>query len=190
MNIYINDNIIETDNITDKKSLLEIVDSKLDDEIIEKIYFDEVEVSLNYFQENEIKLEKLNKIKFQTKELSLLIEETLKEAEKYLPKLKKALKNSAFMFKNKEEQRASGLLDKTLEGIEWYLEVINGIISLTDNEELQDQGNKILSSFTQSLNRAMVALQNKHYNYLGDILEVEMLEYLNKLSDFNKKLLK
>jgi hypothetical protein len=94
------------------------------------------------------------------------------------------------MFKNKEKQRASGLLDKTLEGIEWYLEVINGIISLTDNEELQDQGNKILSSFTQSLNRAMVALQNKHYNYLGDILEVEMLEYLNKLSDFNKKLLK
>lgn len=82
-------------------------------------------------------------------------------------------------------------MDKTLEGIQWYLEVINGIISLSlmDNEELKDKGNKILSDFTQALNRAMIALQNEDYEYLGDLLEVEMMEYLTKLSDFNQELL-
>jgi hypothetical protein len=62
-------------------------------------------------------------------------------------------------------------------------------MSLIDNEELKDKGNKILSDFTQALNRAMVALQNENYDYLGDLLEVEMVEYIDKLKDFNQELL-
>jgi hypothetical protein len=35
----------------------------------------------------------------------------------------------------------------------------------------------------------MVALQNEDYDYLGDLLEVEMVEYLEKLRNFNQELL-
>jgi len=35
----------------------------------------------------------------------------------------------------------------------------------------------------------MIALQNEDYNYLADLLEVEMVEYLDKLSEFNQELL-
>ena len=150
---------------------------------------DEVEVSLKYFQENELDLDRIDEIKFETKKVEQLITETLVEAENYLPKLKKALNNAAELFKNGKEADASDLLDKTLEGIQWYLEVVNGILSLIDNEELKDKGNKILTDFTQALNRAMIALQNEDYDYLGDLLEVEMMEYLGKLSDFNQELL-
>jgi hypothetical protein len=62
-------------------------------------------------------------------------------------------------------------------------------MSLIDNKELKDKGNKILSDFTQALNRAMVSLQNENYDYLGDLLEVEMVEYIDKLKDFNQELL-
>jgi hypothetical protein len=190
MEIYINEKVIDTDGITNKKDILELVETKLDNEVIDTIHLDEVEVSLKYFQENELNLERIDKIKFESKKVEQLITETLKEAENYLPKLKNALNNSAEFFKNDKEADASDLLDKTLEGIQWYLEVINGIISLIDNEELKDKGNKILSDFTQALNRAMIALQNEDYDYLGDLLEVEMVEYLDKLKDFNQELLK
>ena len=62
-------------------------------------------------------------------------------------------------------------------------------MSLIENGELKDKGNKILSDFTQALNRAMVALQNENYDYLGDLLEVEVTEYLAKMSSLNQELL-
>ncbi|SFL22304.1 hypothetical protein [Halanaerobium salsuginis] len=188
MEIYINENVI-AEAVTDKNDILKLVESKLENEIVDTIHLDEVEVSLEYFQENELDLERIDKIKFESKKVEQLITETLKEAEDYLPKLKNALNNSAELFKNGKEADASDLLDKTLEGIQWYLEVINGIMSLIDNEELKDKSNKILSDFTQALNRAMVSLQNENYDYLGDLLEVEMVEYIDKLSDFNQELL-
>jgi hypothetical protein len=189
MKIYINENVIEAEEINEKNEILELVESKLENEIVDTIHLDQVEVSLEYFQENELDLEKIDKIKFESKKVEQLITETLTEAENYLPKLKNALNNSAELFKNEKEADASDLLDKALEGIQWYLEVINGIMSLIDNAELKDKGNKILSDFTQALNRAMVALQNENYDYLGDLLEVEMMEYLDKLKDFNQELL-
>jgi len=189
MKIYINENLIEAESVKDKNDILELVEANLENEIIDTIHLDEVEVSLEYFQENELDLERIEKIKFESKKVEQLITETLEEAEDYLPKLKNALNNSAELFKNGKEADASDLLDKTLEGIQWYLEVINGIISLIDNKELKDKGNKILSDFTQALNRAMVSLQNENYDYLGDLLEVEMVEYIDKLSDFNQELL-
>lgn len=190
MNIYLNDKLIEDTEITAKEDILELIDSKLEREIIDTIYLDEVDVSLAYFQENELDLERINSIKFETKKVLVLIEETLTKAEEYLPKLKDALNNSAAKFKEDQVEAAADLLDKTLKGIEWYLEVINGIISLIENQELKDKGNEILKDFTQALNRAMVALQNEDFDYLADLLEVEMVEYLDKLSAFNKKLLK
>jgi hypothetical protein len=189
MEIYINEKVIDTDGITDKNDILELVEANLENEIIDTIYLDEVEVSLEYFQENELDLDRIDKIKFESKKVEQLITETLTEAEDYLPKLKKALNNSAEFFKNEKEADVSDLLDKTLEGIQWYLEVVNGILSLIDNKELKDKGNKILTDFTQVLNRAMVSLQNEDYDYLGDLLEVEMVEYLEKLKDFNQELL-
>jgi hypothetical protein len=189
MKIYINENQIEAESVTDKNDILKLVETKLDNEIIDTIHLDDVEVSLEYFQENELELVRIDKIKFESKKVEQLITETLKEAENYLPKLKNALNNSAELFKNDKEADASDLLDKTLEGIQWYLKVINGIMSLIDNEELKDKGNKILTDFTQALNRAMISLQNEDYDYLGDLLEVEMVEYLEKLSGFNQDLL-
>jgi len=189
MNIYLNDNLIKDIEITAKEEILELIDSKLEREIVDTIYLDEVDVSLAYFKENELDLERLSEIKFETKTVPVLIEETLTQAEDYLPKLKDALNNSAAKFKEDEVEAAADLLDKTLEGIEWYLEVINGIIPLIDKQELKDKGNKILKDFTQALNRAMVALQNEDFDYLADLLEVEMVEYLDKLSDFNQELL-
>ena len=189
MEIYINENQIEAEAVTDKKDVLELVETNLDNEIIDTIQLDDVEISLEYFQENDLDLKRIEKINFESQKVEQLIKETLLEAEDYLPKLKNALNNSAEFFKNGKEADASDLLDKTLEGIQWYLEVINGIMSLIDNKELKNKGNKILSDFTQALNRAMVALQNEDYDYLGDLLEVEMVEYLDKLKDFNQELL-
>jgi len=189
MKIYINENVIEAEDVTEKNNILKLVETNLENEIVDTIHLDEVEVSLEYFQENELDLERIDEIKFKSKRVEQLITETLKEAEDYLPKLKNALNNSAELFKNGKEADASDLLDKALEGIQWYLEIINGIISLIDNKELKDKGNEILSDFTQALNRAMVALQNENYDYLGDLLEVEMVEYIDKLKDFNQELL-
>src|SRR6056297_1706260 len=117
MNIYFNDELIKDTKITAKEEILELIDTKLEREIIDTIYLDEVDVSLAYFQENELDLERIDAIKFETKKVSVLIEETLSQAEDYLPKLKNALNNSAAQFKEEQVEAAADLLDKTLKGI-------------------------------------------------------------------------
>lgn len=97
MLIYFNNVKIELD-ISNKDDILNTIESKLDNEIIKTIYLDDVEVSLKYFRETELNLERFKEINFETQKINKLINETVKEAESYLPKLKTALKESAQLF--------------------------------------------------------------------------------------------
>ena len=190
MEIYINDEKIDIDIETkDKEEVLAEARDNITDEIIDKIYLDEVEVSLDYFKENSIKLDKIDKIRFVTKKNEVLVEETLNQAKEYLPKLKNALIQTAKLYENKKLNVAAEKLDQCLDGLEWYTEVMSGIYNLIDEKDISEQGKELLNKLNKANTRAMVALQNENYDYLSDIIKVEVVEYLQNLDNLNNKLL-
>ncbi|PUU86215.1 MAG: hypothetical protein CI948_2909, partial [Halanaerobium sp.] len=75
---------------------------------------------MKYFQETELDLERFEEIKFETQKINKLINETIKEAESYLPKLKAGLNESAKLFRRKDYSKASKLFNQVVDGIEWY----------------------------------------------------------------------
>jgi len=190
MDIYLNESMINIElNNLSKKNILNEITERIDNEIIETIYLDEVEVSLDYFKDNNIELDKLNEIKFITKKVSVLLKETQLEIKEYLPKLKTALFETAELYKQEKIEKAADKLNKCLDGLEWYTEVMNSIMNLTESKELAEHGKKLLNKFDNATTRAMIGLQNGNYQYLADIIEAEIVEYLSKLEELNDKLL-
>jgi predicted house-cleaning noncanonical NTP pyrophosphatase (MazG superfamily) len=188
MNIYLNEESIEI-NSAEKSKIVEKISSKLEEEIIEKIYLDEIEVDLDYFINNDLNLERFNEIKFISKDTNKLISETLQEAEEYLPKLKEGLKNTAEELRRDNVEDASQFLNQSLDGLEWYLHVLNSILDLRDEDILTQNLKKYIEKFNLALNRAVIALKKEEYNDLADLLEAEIISYLDTFSEFNKQLL-
>jgi len=190
MEVIINETKVEIDlDELSKDEILEKVREELEDEIIDRIYLDEVEVYFDYFKENSIKLDKIDEVTFLTKENEVLIEETLVQAEEYLPKLKEALNQAAHLYKSKSLNKAADKLDQCLDGLEWYTEAMSGIYNLIDEEEVSDTGKDLLDKMNKANSRAMVAMQNENHDYLSDIIKFEIVDYLDKLNDLNSELL-
>jgi len=189
MKLYLNQKHLDDINTMKNKSeILELVASKLDNEIIKTIYLDDVDVSLKYFQENEINLERIEEINFETQKIKNLINETIEEANAYLPKLREAIIKSADLFRKKEYDGGSKLFNQAVDGLEWYLNILNSIIDLKKDNTV-DEVEDLLKKLNMALNRAMISLNKKEYNDFADLLEVEIIEYLDKLQSYHQELL-
>lgn len=190
MEIYLNDRKIQINSKDyNKEVILKEVQEELHNEIIDKIYLDEVDVSIDYFLDNNIKIEELEKVSFETKKTEVLIEETLQQAKQYFPNLKEALGNTAELYKIGSIGSASNRLDKCLTGLEWYVEAMHGIFSLIEKDSISEKGKIELEKLNKSNNRALLALQNGNYDYLAETIEHEILTYLEKIDDLNYTLL-
>ena len=190
MSIYINNEKTDLETTgKDKEKILRRIRGDLNDEIIDRVYLDEVEVSLAYFQENNISSDKIEKINFVTKKNEILIEETLILAKKYLTKLENALIQTAQLYENYMVYQGAEKLDKCLSGLEWYTEVTNSIYNLIDKEGISDKGKELLDKLNRANTRAMVALQKEDYQYFSDILEVKVVEVLGELDVLNDSIL-
>ena len=190
MSIYINNEKTDLETTgKDKEKILRRIRGDLNDEIIDRVYLDEVEVSLAYFQENNINSDKIEKINFVTKKNEILIEETLILAKKYLTKLENALIQTAQLYENYMVYQGAEKLDKCLSGLEWYTEVTNSIYNLIDKEGISDKGKELLDKLNRANTRAMVALQKEDYQYFSDILKVKVVEVLGELDVLNDSIL-
>lgn len=188
MNIYLNSKSVEI-NTKNKEKIIENIKKRLEDEIIEIIYLDEVEVSLNYFLNNNLELDRFDKIKFISKKVELLIKETLNQAEEYLPRLKTGIKETTIELRNENYQKISELIDPVINGLEWYLNILNSVIKLREEKTITKNIRNHLKKFNLALNRVMIAFEKESYENLADLLDVDILSYLDTFIKFNKKLL-
>ena len=189
MDIYINNKLkIKMGNL-DKVDILNKVREKSENEIIDKIYLDDVEITVDYFKSNNIDLTELERIEFKTKEVKVLVEETLIQAQDYLPKLTETLTKTAKFYEENNLDVAANYLDACLNGIEWYIGAMTSIYNLIENEEVSRKGKNLLKRLDEANSRALVALQKENFNYLSVIIEVEIVEKLKKIDNLNEILL-
>ena len=159
MQLLINENEIEENKFIGLNSneLLNKIKDNLNDEIIDKIFINDIEVNLDYMLENVFSIEEAQKIEISTKKTDVLIKETLIEANEYLPNLKNAINKTSRLFRIGEYNKANEVFNQVVNGIEWYINILNSIIDLKDKDNFVDEIKKLLNdSTTKSLKNIVI----------------------------------
>ena len=189
MEIFINDKKIENNNYKSLTlpELLKKAKDNLNNEILKEIFVNGVEVNEKYLKESLLDIKDIKKIKFVTQKTEKLIKNSLKEAEEYLPKLKEGILEAADYFRNGEEEKANNRYQQTLNGLEWYTDVIIKILAILNDEELYKESQKLINDLNEPLTDLMTAYNKDDIVLVADILEYEITEYIDNFIEFNKK---
>lgn len=172
-----------------KQEIMDLIDEKIENKIIEKINVDDTEISFDYFVENINDKLNFDTINFITKDIDLLIEESLKKSSTYLPKLKKLLYTIADLYRDYEEKEALTKLNIFIDGIDWYTNILDKSLILIDDQDFRMKGKLLLEDFNQAINEDSTALNNTNYEYLADLLETKTADKIEELIKFNQEIL-
>lgn len=172
-----------------KQEIMDLIDEKIENKIIEKINVDDTEISFDYFVENINDKLNFDTINFITKDIDLLIEESLKKSSTYLPKLKKLLYTIADLYRDYEEEEALTKLNIFIDGIDWYTNILDKSLILIDDQDFRMKGKLLLEDFNQAINEDSTALNNTNYEYLADLLETKTADKIEELIKFNQEIL-
>jgi hypothetical protein len=189
MIIYLNN-----EEVTDKYKKLNIPDilnkinDNLKDEVISKIFINNIEVNEEYVKEEIDNKKNIKEIKLITRSSKSLILETINESSNYLPRLKKGIKDTVSLFRNGEEKIAHNKYQLIIDGLKWYIEVITRITSLLDQKKFSDEINNLINDMNKPLNDLMVAYKKEDYVLVADILEYGIVEYVESMIEFNEKI--
>ena len=188
MEVYIDDNLIdELSDQNDVEILLEEIYNRLETKIIEEILLDGVPINKDFLMNN-CNLDQISKLKFKTKQINELIEETLDTASDYLTKLKEGIGDTAQLFRQGDLKEGNLKYQSCVEGLEWYMNTLDNILSLLDNEKLTEDGEKLLKDLNELLIELMKAFENEDFVFVADILEYEVKNYVEEFTSFNQKL--
>ncbi|ADL11809.1 hypothetical protein [Acetohalobium arabaticum] len=187
MEVYINEDQLEGVS-GDIEEIISNVHSRLDREIVEQIYLNDMRVNEDLLLSSDFEFDEESILKFETKEVNQLIEETLSEIDMYLPKLKEGVINTAQLFRQEKLEKGRAKYESCLEGLEWYINVLQNILSLLDSEELTKQGEEILIEFNKRLRDVMKKMQIKDFDSAADLLEDEIVDYIGQFNELNDKL--
>lgn len=189
MIIYLNNEEINGKyNSLELPDILKEIKNNLEDEILQGIIVNDVEVNEKYLKETLIAKKDIKTLKFITKKTEKLIKETIVEAAEYLPKLKKGISDTVSHFRNGEEKQAHDNYQLIMDGLQWYTGVLLKIISLLDEQELYNKAEDMIKELNKSLSDVMVAYNKQDYVLVADILEYEIIEYVDSFIDLNNKI--
>lgn len=166
--------------------ILNLIQSELDERIIEKIFINEVEVNQEYLTDDLIEIDDIKELKIETKTIDSLISDTLDEIKVYLPKLKNGCIDAADLFRNNELKEANDKFQLILNGIEWYTKTISRILTLLEDDELKDQLENELILMNTTLKELIDAHENEDIVLVADILEYELIEFIDRFIEKNK----
>lgn len=189
MKVYLDDKELN-DNYS-KFTLPQILDdikSKLNKQIIRGIYMNDVKINKRYLKDSLVSKEDIDEIKFITQNTDDLIKETLEEIDSYLPRLKNGCLNTANFFRNGEFKKANNKLQLILDGINWYIESTNNIVNLLKNKDLKNEVKDNLILLNNFLEELYEAQENEDNILIADILEFEIVEFINEFIFLNKKI--
>ena len=189
MKIYLDENELEKEyQSLSLPELLNSVKSNLQDKIINRIFINDVEVNEKYLEESLVEKTDIEEIKFTTRDTKDLIQETLNEIERYLPILKKGMLDTADLFRMGNTEEASTKYQQVLEGIEWYLQSTSSILNIIGNKKTLDDQKETIDKFNKLLGDIMVAYKKDDFILVADMLEYEMVEYIDDFIEFNENI--
>lgn len=189
MKIYINDREIEDEyNSLTLPEILDKIKTNLDNEILQEIQINEVEVNEKYLKDSLIEKEDIDEINFITQKTGDLIKNTINQAADYLPKLKEGIAETADYFRNGEEKKGNNKYQQIIDGIEWYNDVITKILTIINNEKLYNESQELIKELNKPLTELIVAYNKDDIVLVADILEYEIVDYIDEFIEFNRKL--
>jgi hypothetical protein len=189
LKVYINDKKLKYENYSSLTlpELLKKIKNDLDNEILREIYVNEVQVNEKYLRESLLDKEDIEKIKFVTQNTEELVKNSLNEADDYLPKLKKGILDTADYFRNGEDEKGNNTYQQIVEGLEWYTDIITKILSIINHEELYNESQEVIKDLNEPLTELMEAYNKNDIVLIADILEYEIVDYIERFIELNNK---
>jgi len=191
MKLYLDEREIKEDGIINKDlaDIFNIIRNQLEDKIIKKMYINNIEVNEKYIEDSMIDKEDVNELKFETQDVQTLILETSQEIKIYLPKLKSGCKDTSELFRINKAEEMNKKYRLILDGLNWYSKTTKNIISLLDVNKLNKKYNNLMISFNEILSELIVAYESGDNILVADILEYEIVEFINEFQDLNNQVL-
>ncbi|MFW5795448.1 MAG: hypothetical protein ACOCV1_08205 [Bacillota bacterium] len=189
--IKINGKKIEfKDHKTNIKKIIEYVNSKTkENEIIkDNVLLNGTKTNIKYLLDSDLSINDIDLIEFYTQKVDKLIDETINQASKYLPKLNSGIKDVVSLFRNGQEKETHNKIRLIIDGLEWYTTVIIKITSLLDQKDLSKEIKQLINNMNKPLSDLMVAYNKDDYVLVADILEYEIFEYVETMIEFNERI--
>ncbi|MFW6025757.1 MAG: hypothetical protein ACOCRX_05380 [Candidatus Woesearchaeota archaeon] len=191
MKIYLNNKEMENEyKFMPLDELFTYIQKNLKDKIVKVIKVDGVEIKPKDFCK--MKKDNINSIRFITQETKELIKETLVEVENYLPRLKEGILDLAELYRNGKLEKTNQKYQLIVDGVEWYVSVMNKIISLKesneDDEDTIDQYFKNMQRLNKFLEEIVIAKENDDFILIADIFRYEIVDVIENFRQINKKL--
>lgn len=190
MKIYLNEKELDKSyQSSTLPDLLASIKDDLDDEILRQIFVNGVKVNEKYLRESFLDKEDIQSIKFTTQKIEVLINETLQQAEEYLPKLKNGIMDTANCFRNGESKETNERYQQILKGVEWFIKAMTKILSIKGNDDLYKESQELIGGLNKSLTELMKAYNKNDIVLVADILEYKIIDYIDEFILINNKLL-
>jgi hypothetical protein len=165
-----------------KEVLDEIVKSHKDT-YIRRVWLEGQEVSSSAQDILMTSIASIELLELELANLKDLVANNLGNAKEYLEKLIPGFQKAADLFRLGDEQEAHKFYLQTLDGIDWFSQVVQTIVVSREidleGEKLKDRQEKLTGLITQMLE----ANQNQDWVLLADLLEYEMIPFYENWQD-------
>lgn len=110
---------------------------------------------------------------------AILAHETITTLEEYIPKLINGINSAVDEFRAQKEDKALNLMVSIIEGLQWMIQVISKTEYIFAGSGFNIDENRINALFAGLCD----AMENQDYVLVTDILEYEVIEFLDEWQD-------
>jgi hypothetical protein len=186
MKLYVDDKMYEINN---KELLVDISNKIYDDIKREKRIVEYISINNEKYKFvddwfNRIQFEELITVKFVTKDLDVLVDETIEELRQYIPKLINSVDLLINSINTNQFEIISDIFINFIYGLEWVKEAINNICQIRNKPYIIHEG-----SVNNVLKEILQAWEIKDYVLISDIIQYEIKPLLEKCNNSLNELL-
>lgn len=185
MKIFIN-GVEETQSYTGV-TVADVLDNIIQNKVfggtfISSLKLDSKNVDIDSSATRQTLIAEVNSLEIEIASLSSLISKNISNAEDYLQKLIPGIQKASELFHSGNEQEANKFFLSIVDGIEWFSQVIDAVLSVIgenssslcfNKKSILDRKEQLLGLISQMV----TANKNKDWVLLADLLEYETLPY-------------
>ncbi len=183
MKVYVNGQEQPTEEFSrlTGEEVIQKINERWPEHLIEEIIYEDQEVPLIYFQEEVKSAGPETEVEFVLRQKQEVMKRELDMAEDYFPRLEATIKEMSEFFAGEEPQKARRRYRAALEGLEWMQAKLLRIVRMKEDKELKLSFQDDMREYRRAVKDALVAYQQGRDARLAQLFEEEILYYLRSM---------
>lgn len=189
MKVYVNGQEQPTEEFSQLsgQEVIQKINERWPEHLIEEIIYEDKEVPLIYFQEKVKSADPELEVEFVLRKRGEVMKEELAMVEDYFPRLEATIQEMSKFFAEEESQKARKRYRSALEGLEWLQTKLLRIVRMKEDQELKLSFQDDMREYHRAVKEALVAYQQGRDARLSQLFEEEILYYLKSMLETVKE---